>query len=243
MRRNVGRVIAGLLLIALAVFIVLGSLGIGFEMPADIQVWQWIVGGFLLIALFDGVRKLEFVEMFLMLGFEVMVFEPQLGVLFGFTEKNWISNWLVFFVSLLVGIGFSMIFKGFSFVSFKVKKNTLGSTVKYIDCTDFKNEVVENKLGDLEVRFENVCPLSKDAVLEIHNSLGETNVYIPAEWNVKVNLANALGDISIDEAFRSDKRKKGRILEVEVTEGEKYDEPTLTVKAYNKLGEINIKAV
>ena len=243
MRRNVGRVIAGLLLIALAVLMVLGSLGIGFELPADIQVWQWIVGGFLLLALFDGVRKLEFVQIFLMLGFEVMVFEPQLGVLFGFADKNWISNWLVFFVSLLVGIGFSMVFKGFSFVSFKVKKNTLGSTVKYIDCTDFKNEVVENKLGDLEVRFENVCPLSNDAVLEIHNSMGETNVYIPAEWKVKVNLANALGDISIDETFRSDKRKKGRILEVEVTEGEKYDEPTLTVKAYNKLGEINIKAV
>jgi predicted membrane protein len=242
MKRKVGGVIAGLLLIALAVFMVLGSLGIGFNMPADIQVWQWIVGGFLLLALFDGIRKLEFVQTFLMLGFEVMVFEPQLGALFGFAEKNWISNWLVFFVSLLVGIGFSMIFKGFAFATVKIKKNTLGSTVKYIDCTDFKKEVVENKLGNLEVRFENVCPLEGDAVLEVHNSLGDTNVYIPAEWNVKVNLINTLGDISVDEAFMTSNTKKGRILEIEVTEGEKYDEPTLTVKVYNKLGETNIRA-
>ena len=226
MKNSVGTVLAGLALIAVAVVILLGSLGIGFTMPAGIEAWQWVVGVILFLAFIDGLRRLDLVSVMLMLGFEVMVFEPQLGMLFGFGEANWISNWLVFFVSLLLGIGLSMIFKGFSFMTVKVRKNTLGSTVKYIDCTDFKKEVVENKLGDLEVRFENFCPLEGDAVLEVHNSLGETNVYIPAEWNVKVNMVNVLGDIAVDEVFK------------DVRPGE-Y---TLTVKVHNKLGETNIRA-
>ena len=227
MKSSIGRVLVGLVLIAVAVFALLGSLGIGFTMPAGIEVWQWIVGAILFLALIDGLRRLDFVSVMLMLGFEVMVFEPQLGILFGFEETNWISNWLVFFVSLLVGIGLSMIFKGFSFMTVKVKKNTLGSTVKYIDCTEFKKEKVENRLGALVVRFENVCELSRDVTLEVNNSLGETEVYIPSEWNVKVNMVNVLGDIKIDESF-GDVRP---------------NEPTMTVKAYNKLGEVNIRAM
>ena len=229
MRKNIGRVLAGLLLIALAVFLILGALGVGIEMPANIQVWQWIVGILLLFALIECIKNLEFVSIFVMLGFEVMVFEPQLGQLFGFESANWISNWLIFFVSLLVGIGFSMIFKGFSFVTVKVKKNTLGSTVKYIDCTDFKKERVENKMGELEVRFENVCVLTDNATLEVENKLGETVVYVPEYWNVRVNMMNLLGDIDIDEVFKNNKP-------------DNKDDPVLTIKVNNKLGEVQIKA-
>lgn len=229
MKKNVGRILAGLLLIALAVFLILGALGIGIKLPANIQVWQWIVGIGLLFVLIESIKKLEFVSMFLMLGFEVMVFEPQLGLLFGLKDANWISNWLIFFVSLLVGIGFSMIFKGGAFFAVKVKKNTLGSTVKYIDCTDFKKERVENKMGELEVRFENACVLTNNATLEVENKLGETVVYVPEYWNVRVNMVNLLGEIELDDTFKN----------------KKYDaktDPFLTLKVNNKLGEVQIKA-
>ena len=245
MKKKIGRIIVGIVLVALAALIVMSALDIGIKMPADIQVWQWIVGSLILIVALHSIINLVLFSTFLMLGIEVMVFEPQLGWLFGFEEADWISNWLVLLISVLAGIGFSLIFKGSSSFVFKVKKNTLGSTVKYIDCADFKSERVENKMGELEVRFENVCALTEDAVLEVHNTLGETSVYIPADWSVQVNLVNALGEINVDEAFRSPKgnKKSGKILDVDVTSGEDNEEPTLTVKVFNKLGETKIKAV
>ena len=112
-------------------------------------------------------------------------------------------------------------------MTFKVKKNTLGSTVKYIDCAEVKSESVYNKMGELEVRFVNVCELTRDVTLEVRNTLGETDVYVPADWNVRVNMVNALGDIHVDEAFKVNRA----------------DESTLIIKANNKLGEINIKAI
>ena len=244
MKKRIGRTITGLVLIVLAVLIVMSTFNIGIEMPADIQLWQWIVGALLLIILLKSTINLDFFFSFLMLGFEVMVFEPQLGQLFGFKESDWISNWLVLLISALIGMGLSMIFKGTKVFTFKVKKNTMGSAVKYIDCTDFKKERVDNKMGELEVRFENVCVLTEDATLEIHNTLGETRVYIPAEWNVKVNLVNTLGEINVDEAFRTPKgKKKGKFLDIDATIGDNENEPTLTVKVFNKLGETNIKAM
>ena len=38
-------------------------------------------------------------------------------------------------------------------------------------------------------------------------------------------------------------KKSGKILDVDVTSGEDNEEPTLTVKVFNKLGETKIKAV
>lgn len=229
MKKNLSRILGGLLLIAIAVAIILGSVGIGFELPAGIAVWQWIVGICLLFALFDAVRRLEFISSFLILGFEVMVFEPQIGELLGLADENWISNWLILLVSLLLGIGVSMMVKGFKLFSFRVKKNTLGSSVKYIDCTNMKDEAVYNKMGYLEVRFENLCNFEKNVTLTAHNTLGAMEIYVPAHWNVKVISVNTLGDISIDEAF-----KNGSV---------NHDgQPVLTIKAYNKLGDMEIIA-
>ena len=169
MKKHIGRILAGLVLIAIAVFLTLGALGIGIRFPAGIALWQWIVGGLLLWLLIDGVRRLALMQTFLMLGFEVMVFEAQLGMLFGFPEKNWISNWLVFGVSVLLGCGFSMIFKGFRVSVYKTH-NTMGSTVKYIDSANLKTETLKNKMGEMEVRFENVADFSGEATLHVHNS-------------------------------------------------------------------------
>ena len=227
MKKNVGRIFAGLALIAVAVLVILGTLGIGFEFPGGIEVWQWVVGIIVFVVLIESLRHLDLVPAFLMLGFEVMIFEPQLGLIFGFEEKNWISNWLVLFVSVLIGIGFSMMFRGVK-VKLKVKKNTLGGVVKYVDCTNMKSETFYNKLGDMEIRFENQCNFEKDACLSVHNTLGDMRVYIPAEWNVKIITVNTLGEVNVDEIF--DQQSDGDGI------------PTLTVKAYNKLGEINIRA-
>lgn len=238
MKKNIGRILVGLLLIAMAVLAVMGSFNIGFTMPGDVQIWQWVVGILLLFPMLDGLRRLEFAGFFLLLGFEFMVFEPQIGSILGFAERDWISNWLVFFVSLLLGIGFSMIVKGCRLFNFKIKKNTLAHTVKYIDCADFEKETVSNKMGELDVRFENVCALSRNTFLTVHNSLGETRVYVPSEWKVKVNMVNTLGDVTVDNVFK-EKKERTFTAEGETEEAREY---TLTVKAYNKLGEIKIIA-
>lgn len=228
MNKNVGRILSGLALIAIAVFIVLGSFGIGFSFPGGVEVWQWIVGAFVLMTLIDGLRRLEFVEVFLMLGFEVMIFEPQLGILFGFAERDWISNWLVFFVSLLIGIGMSMIFKGFRLFTFKIQKTTLGDSVKYIDSSSLKNVTVRNKLGATEVRFENVCTYEGGGTLTVHNTLGQSTVYIPSGWAVKLKTVNTLGEINIDSDIKESLSRHSP------------DAPIIHLNLYNKLGEINV---
>ena len=130
--------------------------------------------------------------------------------------------------SLLLGIGMSMIFKGFHF-SFKVKKNTLGDSVKYIDSSSLKNVTIRNKLGATEIRFENVCTYEGGGTLTVHNTLGQSTVYVPSGWTVKFKTVNTLGEINVDPSISASSANSSP------------DAPVIHINLYNKLGEIDVR--
>ena len=228
------RIIWGIVLIAVGVLIALSSLGM-LEIPAGISAWQIILGILEILVLIDGASKLDFAQSFLALGVELIIFEKPIGVLIGKSDENWISNWAVIGISLLVGIGFNLIFKDVKHkasLKRKSKDKTMyqmhafGDHLRYIDSGKFKKEYIHNTFGDFEVRFENVSEYSGGGTLYIENKFGDVTVYVPSFWEVKVELD---GDVHTDK-------------ELEVAYAD--DSATvLYIKGSNRFGDVYIRSV
>ena len=195
----------GCLLILAGVAIALVSTG-AVSLPVELPIGRMIPGVFILILFVNGLAKLNFTEAMLMLGFEVMLFEKQIGVLFGKGGEEWISNWTVFFVSLLIGIGLDMIFKSAAqrlrrrrSKGFEIFHRTFGDQLKYVDASKLKKQYFRNTFGDCEIRFENSDVYDGGGELTVENSFGDMNIYVPADWVVDVSVGNSFGDLVVDK--------------------------------------------
>ena len=228
------RIIWGFLLIAGGVLVALTALDI-ISIPFAISPWKIILGLFLLCAVVDGLSKLDFAQAFIMLGFEVIVFEEAIGTLLGKTEANWINNWTVLLIAMLIGIGFNLIFRSLHirrrvkrFKIFNSSNCSFGDRVKYVDAAKMKEEYVLNHFGDYTIYFENADKYKGDATLTVENSFGDITIYVPREWEVAVDISSHFGDIDVSPelcvAYGDDSGKK------------------LTIKGSNNFGDVEIKA-
>lgn len=194
------RIVWGILLIVVGVLVALNALGI-FEGFMGISLWKILLGTFVLFAIIDGIVKLNFMQSFLMLGVELMLFERYIGGLIGIESENWISNWTVLLIAFLLGAGFDMIFKSikgrYKSNKFFANVNSFGDHLKYIDCSRFNREYINNRFGDFEIRFENVYAYEGGGVLEIANTFGDVTIFVPSEWEVKVDITSKFGDLYV----------------------------------------------
>jgi predicted membrane protein len=99
----------------------------------------------------------------------------------------------------------------------------MSASEKYIDCSTFEEEYFENKLGALEIRFENVDTYRGGGVLHVENHLGATEIYVPSSWNVKCNVENSLGSVEVNGEGSEDENA-----------------PTITITGENHLGAVEI---
>lgn len=227
-------VVWGSLLILVGIAIALCSLGI-IEIPLGISPWRIILGICVLCVLVDGLASLDFTQIFLMAGIEVILFEGAIGMLIGKTEENWINNWIVLLIAVLIGAGFNMIFSGVK-RKHKIKKskhfgveiNAFHDHLKYIDASKMNKEYVRNNFGDFEIRFENSDEYNGGAELTVDNSFGDMVIYVPSDWEVKVDVDNAFGDLTVDSA-----------LKVQYADGSARD---LVIKGTNRFGDMVIRA-
>ncbi len=176
-------------------------------------------------------------EIFVPLALIFMIFEKNIAFVcrIGDENGNIINNWLLFLCAGLLWIGFGILFsgikrkkkKGKSRFEFVYNNNThsgsLGSSTRYIDCDGFKYESVENNLGSCRIFFGNTDKYEGGGVLEIENNLGSVTVNVPDGWKVLMNIDNSLGHVDTPECEGND--------------------PTLTIKGENNLGNVSIKRV
>lgn len=231
------KIIVGVLLIAVAALLILEAVGVINPLTGivgEISFWQ-AVGG---ISLGAGIVALlswgQFWQIFVLLGFLFMIFERNVAYVCGAAGDDIINNWLVFGCSLLLSVGFAFIFSGRK----KKKKavvinksgNKMGATSMYIDCTEFgtveTERCIQNKLGAVEVHFENPENYVGGATLWVEDLIGAIEIRVPKSWRVDCEGVDlSLGVIDWDK------------------NGENGEGPLLIIKGNVKLGAVDVERV
>lgn len=75
-------------------------------------------------------------------------------------------------------------------------KNSFGESSKYVMSDDFKSAGLNNSFGELKVYFDNAVMQQQTATIDIYNSFGETQVFLPKEWNVDNKIQSMLGAVT-----------------------------------------------
>ena len=102
----------GILIIAIAVFCILqaiGVLGTFTSVFGEIPVWKLLMGICLVAIVFKNIFKLDFGGVFVPLAVIFMLFEKNIAFACGI-EGDIINNWLVLGCSVLLSVGFGLLF-------------------------------------------------------------------------------------------------------------------------------------
>lgn len=197
--RNMKKAAWGIILalagVAVALFAIFPEYG-----PVGVPVWKWLVGAGLLWWLIDnlifGHGAREHLDIFLPLGFLFMLFEKNIAGWIG-REDDFVNNWLILGAAVLLTVAVKLIFSGKRIRG--SSHNTLAETVIYMDAGEKKRNHVSNRLGEMNVYYQNtdIGDVSQPVILYATNRLGELVVHIPRDWKVTVRAKNRLGDISV----------------------------------------------
>ena len=228
----------GLGFVLMAAFLLLDAFGVItplLDVVGGITWFQIVAGLLLIFFIISRLIKLKISEIFIPFAFLFMFFEKNIAYVCGLENKNIINNWLLFLCALLITIGFSILFPNDGKFRFKfsgnkkIRKNkkggSLGSTVVYIDCNDFVEENVVNRLGECIVHFENEDNFMSGAILNVDNELGRITIFVPSAWRITNRINNSLGSIKTGDTFAGD------------------GAPTLIIEGNNELGEITVKPI
>lgn len=215
-----GKIIWGLVLIAIAALIIAGGFGI---LPNI--TWRLILSILLVVISVKSIWELEFFGIFFPLAIIGILYSRELHI-----EK--ITPMPVLAAALLLSIGFSMIFgkatsqrrarhamehcqahvyrneKGEEMhqTSFGENteqvmgdtlffKNSFGAASKYVNTDNFQSASLENSFGELKVYFDNAIMQQPQATIMVSNSLGETQIYLPKTWNVENQISATMGTV------------------------------------------------
>lgn len=70
-----------------------------------------------------------------------------------------------------------------------------GETTKYIDTPNFRRAYLKCSFGSLKVFFDHAQIEGDSAEIYVDNSFGETEIYLPKDWNVNMLATATFGDI------------------------------------------------
>lgn len=205
------KVFWGILLIALAVFIILNQLGI---INLVVGTMHMVLGVIFFVILVKSLTVVSFPGIFISLAVLWMLFDEYV---IGYD----ISELLVAVAALLLIIGFSMLFPnvgkksahdffGIHFIKdddweayddkekmgkhqkvtneerdgYVYCSNKFGGTAKYINCPNLKYANLRNAFGELQVYFDNAIIEGESAEINVDVSFGELQIYLPVEWAV-----------------------------------------------------------
>lgn len=207
MNRNKNSIFWGLMLIAIACYLILSQLHI---VPLVMSVSKIVLGAFFFGTLINSISSRSFGGFFFSLAFLWIIFDS----LFKFPI---ISTKIILIIALLLTIGFSIIFPknhriGNNFTEKKhmewddyddpdkvgkhqtvynedtneyfYSRNNFGASAKYINTADFKKANLECSFGELKVYFDSAKIVGDSAEIHVKQSFGCTQLFIPKEWTV-----------------------------------------------------------
>ena len=189
----------GIVLVAAAVLIILDGIGSGLAFLEEVPVTKIVLGLACLYWLGTEIWKKRIAHIFFPLAFLFILFEKNIAKLFHIADGNLASDWAVLLGALLLTIGVGMIFKEKDASSENGRRGPgiAGNSTRYIDCTNFTYERIENRMGNCDVYFDHTEGYAGGGTLYVENHMGNTTVHVPADWYVSVTVENSMGSIEM----------------------------------------------
>ena len=200
---KIGKLFWGLGFLLAATLIILDVVGVIpslLSAVGEVSIFALILGLLLLSYAIARLFRGKISAIFFPLAFIFMLFEKNIAYLCGLESKNIVNNWLVLLIALLLHIGFAILLPSKRIrrkhVKCSVKSdNKFNSSTVYVDCASFTPNVVENKLGECTVHFQNIEQYKGEQTLHISNSLGAMTVNVPSAWTLIIDVDNSLGSV------------------------------------------------
>lgn len=216
--KNSSRIFWGLILVALAAYLIVSELGL---ITVSISAATIIMGIFCLAILFTSICKRSFGGIFFAIGLAWVSIGPAF-------DLPKVSIWLVLLIVIMLTGGFNLLFPSKKMKklnnsarknhdkwdeyadenkigehqkvtdtnedNFIVCSNTFGELAKYIQSDDLKGASISNSFGELKVYFDGATIITSPIHIEVSNSFGSTQLFIPKGWNVKHDIRVFAGE-------------------------------------------------
>ena len=211
MRAN--RISTGLILIGLAIFMMLSSMGFvpripWFKLMCGVAIGSWTLKALL---------RRDFLGTFLSASIIAWIFEKELQI-------EQLTPFPLCAAAAFLGLGLNMIFgkkQRVMHLNYRdgetwktesmddigceewkdgrtvVLENNFNSTNKYVNSAAFSNANLENNFGSANVYFNNATIYGKEAVVELENNFGQMNIYFPNTWRASISQDAAFGRINV----------------------------------------------
>lgn len=186
----------GVAFICAAILLILD--GISTDILNGIPAIKIILGVACLCWVINELYKKKLSHIFFPLSFIFMLLEEEIAGLCGLENTNILSNWLVLLCALLLTIGTGILCSKFHKASNGKKGHKImGQSTRYIDCSDFTYQEIENDMGSCEIFFENIENYPGNGTLRIENNMASTIIHVPASWHIVENIANDMGSVKL----------------------------------------------
>jgi predicted membrane protein len=182
--------------------------------------WGWLFTIVLAAALVQSIANLSIGGVVWSLAFLAIIWNRALGI-------ATLVPWTVLGVALLVHIGLSLVLhpllkhhhshliiikngqnltlthqqdqpkEAVSRDQTVVITTKLGSVTRYVQSPDFRLADITIGLGDAKVYFDKATILADHAEIAVTGSLGDLDLYIPANWHLQSELESFLGDVKV----------------------------------------------
>lgn len=188
----------GILFLCGAAFVLLNNFGLFGRLHVTSILFSIILVYFI----YKGIRYRQYGGILFPLAFLYLIYDEYLP----FAE---LSIWTVFGAALLGTIGLHFLFPskyyhGYCNNNYEKAEHVsdadvncsvafAGST-KYVDTEDFNEAYLKCSFGSLKVFFDHAAIKGNEAKIYVENSFGETDLYLPKEWNVITKLSASFGD-------------------------------------------------
>ena len=213
-------IFAGIVLILFAVALFVDKMGIYPDMP----MLKIGISAVLVCVMATSLRKLEFLGITFPLGLIACMFSRELHI-------DQVSPMIIIIVSVLVGIGLTMIFGKSKMHVINVNsekthdndavdgrasgeysegdgcfslENSFGSRTQYVSVKNMKKGHIENGFGSLTVYLNGTEVDANGAEIHTENGFGELSVYIPKEMRVSIDTENGFGKVNTHGSCATD---------------------------------------
>jgi predicted membrane protein len=198
MKKNGEKIFWGLFFILGAIFILVSRMGY-FEEIGLLTLFLTVLLAALLI---KSIRHIEFTGILFSLAFLAILYDKPLGI-----EE--LTPWPVLGAALLGSIGLEILFHNKKrhnehHAFYKDCKTvdtadescinygtTFGSSIKYVNCDDFRQLNLDCTFGAMQVYFDHAIIQNGSAELNLRVSFAGMDLFIPKEWQV-INHATAV---------------------------------------------------
>ena len=182
----------GIILLAVALLLILNSLGVTLGLPESIPIWRIILGTLFLSFAIHSIAKRRIFPTVFAFTFTVMLFETEIAMLCGRDSGDLASFWVFILIALLLSIGLKLLLPGKRHI-----KPLAGAQTRYIDCNTQINESINNQMSSCEVFFTNTEGYNGNGHINIDNNMGSLVIHAPNDWYVISDMENHMGSINI----------------------------------------------